>query len=337
MDTIAFESRHRVGVVAELPGLLRRFGLAPEPVVARAGLEPSLFDDPENRISFHALGLLLDICASATGRPDFGLLLGTQGGTKSLGVVGRLMRNAATLGQALFDLCTNQPRYISGAVTYLVVRDGTVFLGYGLHIPEMLSVGQICDAALGIGANILRELVGRAPESVLIARPPPRDRSLYREVFGSAIQFDAEQHALAFPASWLSLPVLGADPALRKGDEILVETYWARIAPGFVERVMRTLRSRVVSGNASLEAIAQSLALTPRTLNRRLSAEGRTFRQLSNEARSVVAQQLLVGTQMQVTSIALALGYADASAFTRAFQRSTGLAPSEWRARNPRD
>jgi transcriptional regulator GlxA family with amidase domain len=46
-----------------------------------------------------------------------------------------------------------------------------------------------------------------------------------------------------------------------------------------------------------------------------------------------VAQQLLAGTRMSVTSIALALDYADASAFTRAFQRSTGLAPSEWRAK----
>ncbi|MGO9943533.1 MAG: helix-turn-helix transcriptional regulator, partial [Rhodoblastus sp.] len=68
-------------------------------------------------------------------------------------------------------------------------------------------------------------------------------------------------------------------------------------------------------------------------LNRRLSAEGRTFRQLANEARFVVAQQLLAGTRMPVTSVALALGYADASAFTHAFQRTVGLAPSEWRAK----
>lgn len=333
MDALVYESRHRVGVVAELPGLLRRFGLEPASVVAQAGLELSLLDDPENRISFHALGLLLDICASATGRPDFGLLVGTRGGLKSVGVVGQLMRNAPTLGQALFDICANQQRYISGAVAYLMVRDGTAFWGYGVHVPGTLAVGHICDGALGVGARILRELVDRAPEFVLISRSPPRDDALYREVFGSAVQFDAEQHAFAFPASWLSLPIQGADPALRKGAELLVENYWARISPGFVERVIRTLRSRVVSGNASLEVVAEGLALSPRTLNRRLSAEGRTFRDLANEARSVVAQQLLAGTQMPVTSVALALGYADASAFTRAFQRSVGVAPREWRAR----
>lgn len=333
MDAIVYESRHRVGVAAELPALLRRLGLEPASVVAQAGLKLNLLEDPENQISFHALGQLLDLCASATGRPDFGLLLGAQGGTKSLGVIGQLMRNAPTLGQAIFDICANQQRYISGAVTYLVVREETAFWGYGVHIPETPAVGQICDAALGIGAKILGELIGRAPEFVLISRPAPHDGALYREVFGSAAQFDAEQHAVAFPAGWLSQPVRGADPALRREAKLLVEAYWARICPGFVERVIRTLRSRVVCGNASLEDVAESLLLTPRTLNRRLSAEGRTFRQLLNEARCLVAQQLLAGTQMPVTSIALAVGYEEASAFTRGFKRSAGLAPSEWRAR----
>jgi hypothetical protein len=235
IDAIAYESRHRVGVVAELPGLLRRFGLEPGSVVAQAGLELSLLDDPENRISFHALGLLLDICASATGRPDFGLLLGAQGGTKSLGVIGQLMRNAPTLGQALFDICANQQRYISGAVTYLVVREETAFWGYGVYVPGTPAVGQICDGALGVAAKILRELVGHAPDLVLVARPPPRDGALYRELFGSAVEFDAEQHAVAFPAGWLSQPVRGADPALRREAKLLVEAYWARICPGFVD------------------------------------------------------------------------------------------------------
>jgi AraC-like DNA-binding protein len=337
MDTVAYESRHRVGVVAELPSLLLSLGLEPGSVIAQAGIEPGLLDDPENRIPFHALGSLLETCAMATGRADFGLLLGARGGTKSLGVIGQLMRNAPTLGRAIFDLCGNQQRYISGAVAYLAVRDGTAFWGYGVHIPGAPAVGHICDGALGVGAKVLRELVGRAPEFVLVAQPAPRDGALYRQVFGSQVQFDAEQHAIAFPASWLSLPVKGADPAIRREVELAVEDYWARVCPGFVEQVVRTLRSRVVCGNASLQAVAESLGLTPRTLNRRLRAEGRTFRQLAKEARSVVAQQLLAGTRMSVTSVALALDYADASAFTRAFQRLTGLAPTEWRAQRQAD
>jgi AraC-like DNA-binding protein len=71
----------------------------------------------------------------------------------------------------------------------------------------------------------------------------------------------------------------------------------------------------------------------PRMLNRRLEAEGTTFRQLLNQARFEVARQLLAGTKVQVTDLALALGYADTSSFSRAFQRWSGVAPSDWRAR----
>ena len=91
------------------------------------------------------------------------------------------------------------------------------------------------------------------------------------------------------------------------------------------------LRARVIFPDISLEELATELSMQPRTLNRRLQAEGKTFRELVNEARFQVARQLLAGTRMDITNIALALGYADPSGFTHAFQRWSGVAPSEWR------
>jgi AraC-like DNA-binding protein len=96
--------------------------------------------------------------------------------------------------------------------------------------------------------------------------------------------------------------------------------------------VTRMLRARVIFPDTSLEAVATELSMQPRTLNRRLQAEGKSFRELTNEARFEVARQLLTGTRMEITDIALALGYADPSGFTHAFQRWSGVAPSEWRA-----
>jgi AraC-like DNA-binding protein len=96
--------------------------------------------------------------------------------------------------------------------------------------------------------------------------------------------------------------------------------------------VARMLRARVIFPDTSLEAVASQLSIQPRTLNRRLQAEGKCFRELINEARFEVARQLLAGTRMDITAIALALGYADPSGFTHAFQRWSGVAPSEWRS-----
>src|SRR5262249_24094750 len=93
------------------------------------------------------------------------------------------------------------------------------------------------------------------------------------------------------------------------------------------------LRARVISGPTSLEETAAALALHPRSLLRRLKASGTTFRDLLNETRLEVAYQLLTGTRLSITQIGLALRYADTAAFTRAFERWSGLAPSAWRAR----
>lgn len=98
--------------------------------------------------------------------------------------------------------------------------------------------------------------------------------------------------------------------------------------------VSRALRARVIFPNTALEEIASEFSIQPRTLNRRLQAEGTTFRELINEARFKVARQLLKGKRMPIADIAVALGYANASGFSHAFQRWSGVAPSEWRNNN---
>jgi AraC-like DNA-binding protein len=96
--------------------------------------------------------------------------------------------------------------------------------------------------------------------------------------------------------------------------------------------VSRELRARVIFPDTSLEEIASEFSMQPRTLNRRLQAENTTFRELINEARFEVARQLLGGTGMRIADVALALGYANTSGFSRSFQRWSGAAPSEWRS-----
>ena len=80
-----------------------------------------------------------------------------------------------------------------------------------------------------------------------------------------------------------------------------------------------------------MENVADHLSVHPRMLNRKLQAEGTSFRSLLNEARFQVARQLLAGTRIGVTDIALTLGYSEPRSFTHAFQRWSGAAPSEWR------
>jgi AraC-like DNA-binding protein len=95
--------------------------------------------------------------------------------------------------------------------------------------------------------------------------------------------------------------------------------------------VRRVLHSAVLTHDATADKIAELFAIHPRTLNRRLNACGISFQELTDQSRFEIAQHLLSNSSMPLTQIAATLGYADASVFSRAFRRWSGMTPSAWR------
>lgn len=95
------------------------------------------------------------------------------------------------------------------------------------------------------------------------------------------------------------------------------------------------VRSRILHDRRrfpSMQTIADELHLDPRTLRRRLTDEGTSYRDLIAEARQARAEKLLAGAA-PIEAIARQLGYAETASFTHAFTRWTGLRPSEFRRR----
>ncbi len=88
------EGQQRVGALAEAPKVRQQLGSDPAEVAASVGIDVRLLDGPENSIPFTAAGKLLQEGAARTGCPHLGLLVGERADTRSLGLVGRLMRNA---------------------------------------------------------------------------------------------------------------------------------------------------------------------------------------------------------------------------------------------------
>ena len=96
MGSTSMEGQHRVGIVIEVPQVLRDLGADPAKVLPAAGIDAVVLRNPENAISFVALDRLLQACVAATGCQHFGLLVVQRATTDHFGLVGRLMRNAAT-------------------------------------------------------------------------------------------------------------------------------------------------------------------------------------------------------------------------------------------------
>jgi AraC-like DNA-binding protein len=97
---------------------------------------------------------------------------------------------------------------------------------------------------------------------------------------------------------------------------------------------LRWLLRGYVGEELNLRSLAELLYTSERSLQRRLTESGTSFRQLQEETRFDLARQLLHETQDSVTEIGFELGYSNPANFTRAFQRWAGVSPRRYRQLN---
>ncbi len=323
-----------LGVSKEIAPILRGFGLDPDPLIRAAGLDSRLFEDGTNVVPIAALARLYTLCVARTRCPHFGLLVGRHATILSMDLVGRLMQHSETVGAALDGFVSNLGVQDRAVVASLSVSDGMALLTFAVHSPQNESADQITDAALAVAVNALRTLCGSEwmPTEVLVPRVTPADPEPYRRHFQAPVWFNQESAMLVFSADDLKRRVAGADPLLRAVLEDRLRQLRADAGAGFSDDIRRLLRTRLIGGRCSAEDMADLLAVHRRTLSRRLKDGGQGYRSMTNEIRFEIACQLLEDTEVPLAQIAAALGYSEASAFTRAFRRWSGQTPTAWRA-----
>lgn len=327
----------RIGPVAAVPALLQTY--ADEPVgqiLAEVGLNLELFDDPENDIAFDTVGRLLNLCAERTGLPHFGLLLGQQAGPETLGQFGELAIYAPTVEAALHGMilhvCTND----RGGVPTLTSKKGVSTLGYAIYVPMHVGISQVNCTSITIMYNLLRSMCGESftAKEVRFSHSRPSDIKPYESFFQVPLIFEADEDAIVFPDHCLKKPLPGSNIEQHNDALKRLTTIESKMGIDFLEQLHVLLRPLVISQCNSPEHVASMLSLHPRTLNRRLEKQGTTLRSIVGEIRYEIAKQMLTDSSMSVLAISTLLGYADASVFTRAFRRWSGMAPSSWRMQN---
>lgn len=333
----------RMAPLLHLPSLLAALGVDPDEVIRAGGADPAAFDDPDKTLPFPVMGRLLDHCARATGCLHLGLELGRHSGLDALGALGEIAQTAPDLGSALRFFILHLHLHDRGAVPLLWERGDQAMLGYVIHWPDVAGTEQIYDAAVAIIHNILKSLTGPGwqPDAVWLHCPLPEDRTPYRNHFQTRLHFAAQYAAVGFRAKDLSRPLPGSDARAYAGGLREVEALEALRDGGLHERIQRVLRRLLIAGAPAselrLEPVAALFGLHGRTLNRRLHAEGTSFKALLDETRYRIACQLLRDTQLPMQELAITLGYADVTAFTRAFHRWSGASPAAWRSSRRRD
>lgn len=162
--------------------------------------------------------------------------------------------------------------------------------------------------------------------------PAPEVIQAYVDNFGVEPKFGQQQDSASFSAEVLSRPLnLTLENTLRQYGQMCRDLVDARHRRTGVAGKVRDRLLQTPGHIPDMEEIAAEWNMTSRTLRRHLTAEGATFRDLLEEVRSTLAEELMTQANLTHGEIAERLGYADVTTFIEAFRRWNGMAPSEFR------
>lgn len=315
---------------------LARRGHDPAPVLARAGIAPAALAGESGRVSAAAFGALWLAIAETLDDELFGLDSRPMK-VGSFATLCHLMLHTPTLREAL----------IRGArLINLLIDDTQVALdldGPDEAVIRFVDVGQLPLARRVFAHETLfvmlhglmcwlvrRRIVIRRAEFAYAAPDWARE---YRHIVGDTLAFGAAQTRFVFGAMDLAATVVQSERSAREflkdAPRNFIVKY--RNPQGVSVRVRRLLRDSAPGDWLSFEQLAARLRLHPTTLRRRLEAEGSSYRAEMNAHRRDLALAYLADPQRSVLSVSQALGFAEPSAFHRAFRQWTGQSPGRYR------
>jgi AraC-like DNA-binding protein len=179
-----------------------------------------------------------------------------------------------------------------------------------------------------------RRATGRSivPRRLDLARPGPV-RKTHSEYFGCSLRTGAPFNLLVLDATDLDRPFPGHNHEML---EMLTPALSAALGEleaqsSVAEQVKIVLKRSLASGQPSLSDVAKQLGMSDRTLQRRITEEGSTFRDLLSDARRDLGCHLLTDPTTDIDEVACLLGYQDTTSFYRAFREWEGMPPNRWR------
>lgn len=235
-----------------------------------------------------------------------------------LGLIGK---TASTVVDALHRVERYLPIWTDAYTCRVVDRTVTLELDH----PGSLGARCATESALAELTKALRDVSGAMiVPAVHLRHRGPDDVSAHVRFFGSTPQFSSTRDMLVLSDEDANRPVRLADRALAEYLEKQLDDKYAAHANDFTTRLRRAVRESLGRGIPTAAEIAERFALSTRTLHRRVDfgavVEGEQLR---------LARELLRDPRLSLAEISERTGFSEPSAFSRAYRRWTGRAPSE--------
>lgn len=299
------------------------------------GLDPAHIVDPSAKMSRRQRLIIYRNAQRLSSTSEIGLLAGRHQRLSDFGVYGYAFASCETLGDAmLFSI-----RNMSAACPVMQVRYRTEGHGIVLSSHGSDDLSDILPFIAEYWRSSMQTLINRATGGtstscrMLFPYAAPRHWRLYEEIFECPVDFDTGVMEWHFDESTLARPLPDANPV----NASLLEALCVRLientrgASG-LERRIRLICTESPAIPAATE-MATRLGLSSRSMFRRLTAEATTYQLIVDDVRRTLAMDLLRDPTLSLEVIGQRLGFTEATNFSKAFRRWTGMAPSEYRQR----
>lgn len=279
----------------------------------------------------------MELMASRPNYAAFVLDAVSRHDASSLGVVGLACKTSRTLGEAIarhgrFQHLTNRTATYAGRVD-----DGVFVLAETRLGDARPGSALISEYTMLVAAALIRTLLGRAVAFSEIrtrrSEIEPAARAAFEAFAGAPIQCGAAQAAIVFDAGVLVEPIPTADPELAAYFLATLEKASPAAADEdpLLQRVRAGIQEQLVTGGASLSALASTLGVGERTLQRRLGERGVVFNEVVTATRKALAAEYLSNPELSLAEVAYLLGYSEQASFFRAFRRWFNTTPAAYR------
>jgi AraC-like DNA-binding protein len=305
-------------------------GLAPEKMLAVAGVSAAALADPESRVEVERVEKLWELAVTTLRDAAFPIQVARITTVEDHDVMG-LAILCAPDGRDALERAVRYGRLFTEAGTWVQHADGErVTIEWRTDRPRSQGANAAAECAIGEFVHAIRLTTGRrfVPRQVFFRHAPPRDASKHEEFFGCEVRFGSALAGFSFAAGELDAWKAQPNPALSDFVIRHAEEALARRSEGLSlsHRVQAAVLADLCGGHVSAQSVARRLHVSERTLRRQLRDEGVGFRELFDSVRKSRAHALLA-ERRSTKEVAFLLGFSEASAFSRAFKRWTGRSP----------
>ena len=317
-------------------GLIESYGHNADMLARRVGLTQEALYRPDLIINDEVFNDLLEEAAQVCNDRFFALKLAQLQGFDVLGPLWPLIRSANTVGEAL-QLLVGHLEFFSQAISAYLAADNTgTSLCYEVRRvnaptrPRHTGRVQVIELGLAASCYALRRLLGNSwrPEFAQFRHGAPECLSPLHEVFGKKLNFNQDVNAIHFPRADYERPLPTLDINLELARREL-DASMAQEIP-FTLRVDRIIRILINGEGCSVRKVADTLGMSPRTMQYQLKQHNTSYQALYDYARVDLAKHYLKKSDLSIGAITERLYFADTAAFSRFFKVKTGISPRQY-------